>query len=1030
MAVVEITDVSLSKLRSDQLWGRHIELPKPGHQIDGHTIEIAGWVLSRGDPVVAVEVLHEGSVVRRVPITIRRPDVAATYPQATGAEQSGFLASVLVPASARLELLVQVVLQDESRVQLGVIRAQRRWHEADYNAGVALVSVVIPCYNQARFLSEAIESVLAQTYPHVEIVVVDDGSSDNTAQVAARYASVHYLRQNNQGLSAARNAGVRHSSGSYLVFLDADDRLLPTALEAGLTCLKTHLACAFVAGHYREISFDGSLLREAQPHGVRDDYYAALLQRNFIVMHATVMYQRILFEAAGGFDTDLKACEDYDLYLRIARKFPIYCYDQLVAEYRRHGTNMTGNAALMFISILAVLSRQWKYVKRESKRYRAAYKTGLKFGQEYYGAQVVEEVNMHLQAREWQQTLREMGMLLRYYRPGLASFIAVLFGRARGGIVPREPRHTTVRKMPPPAAEQVRFGSLRRVTPISRVFGFDRGQPIDRYYIERFLADHAHDIRGRVLEIGDNVYTRRFGGSRVTISDVLHIVEGNPKATFVGDLTCADHIPSDTFDCVILTQTLQFIYDVRAAIGTLYRILKSGGVLLATVPGISQKSQDEWSKNWCWGFSALSVQRLFKETFPAAQVNVQAHGNVLASIAFLHGLAVEELHQEELDFHDPDYELLITVSAVKLETAHDLRLSQDQRPAAAEGNFLPKHPTTHDSMRSADGRGALILLYHRIAELPSDPWALSVTPGHFAEHLEVLRKHANPISLRQLVGALHDGNLPQRSVVVTFDDGYADNLYSAKPLLEHYDIPATIFVTTGSIGHEREFWWDDLERLLLQPGTLPEVLRLSVNGRNHQWELGEAAHYHEDTWRGHRYWRAWEAAPSLRHVLYRSLWEVLQPLSFDERRKVLDELLVWAGAEPIGRSTHRSLSFEEIAVMAQGELIEVGAHTVTHPVLSSLSGEAQRHEIQRSKAGLEAILGHPVTSFAYPHGGRSDYTAEAIAIVQESGFICACATDNGVVGRSADCFQLPRVHVSDWDGTEFARQLSIWFNSR
>jgi len=1029
MSLIEIVEISLTELESQKLWGRHIELPKPGHQIDGHTFAIAGWVLGRSDPAVAVEMLHEGSVVRQIPITIRRPDVAATYPQVTGAEQSGFQASVRVPASAGLELLVQAVLQDESRVQLGVIRAQRRWHEADNYAGVALVSVVIPCYNQARFLGEAIESVLAQSYPHVEIVVVDDGSSDNTAQVAARYAGVRYLRQNNQGLSAARNSGVRHSSGSYLVFLDADDRLLPTALEAGLTCLKTHPMCAFVAGHYREISFDGSLLHEPEPHGVRGDYYATLLQRNFIAMHATLMYQRIPFEAAGGFDTDLKACEDYDLYLRIARKFPIYCYDQLVAEYRRHGTNMTGNAALMFTSILAVLRRQWKYVKWEGKRYRSAYKTGLKYGQEFYGAQVVEEVRMHLQAHEWPQTLREMGMLLRYYPPGLAACIAVLFGRAYGEIVPKEPWHTAVRTMPQPAAEQVCFGSLRRVTPISRVFGFDRGQPIDRYYIERFLADHAHDIRGRVLEIGDNVYTGQFGGSRVTISDVLHVVEGNPKATLVGDLTCADHIPSDTFDCVILTQTLQFIYDVRAAIGTLYRILKPGGVLLATIPGISQKSQDEWSKNWCWGFSTLSVERLFKETFPAAQVDVQAHGNVLASIALLHGLAVEELRQEELDYHDPDYELLITVSAVKPETVHDLRSSQDQRPGAAERSFLPQHYITHDSMPSAGGRGALILLYHRIAELPSDPWALSVTPGHFAEHLEVLRKDVNPMSLRQLVRALHDGNLPQRSVVVTFDDGYADNLYSAKPLLEHYDIPATIFVTTGSIGHEREFWWDELDRLLLQPGTLPKQLRLSVNGSNHQRELGEAAHYHEDTWRGHRYWRAWERAPSSRHVLYRSVWELLQPLSFDERRKVLDELLVWAGTEPIGRSTHRSLSREEISAIAQGELIEIGAHTVTHPVLSALSGEAQRHEIQGSKAGLEAILGHPVTSFAYPHGSRSDYTAETIAIVQESGFICACASDNGVVGLSADCFQLPRVHVPDWDGTEFARQLSIWLNS-
>ncbi|HEX3035118.1 MAG TPA: methyltransferase domain-containing protein [Thermodesulfobacteriota bacterium] len=216
---------------------------------------------------------------------------------------------------------------------------------------------------------------------------------------------------------------------------------------------------------------------------------------------------------------------------------------------------------------------------------------------------------------------------------------------------------------------RVRFGSLRRIAPISRKWGLDRGLPVDRYYIERFLSTYRLDIRGHTLEIKDSTYTSKFGGDRITKSDVLHVIEGNPKATIVADLTCADQIPADTFDCIILTQTLQLIYDLRAALKTLYRILKPGGVVLVSLPGISKISRydmDRWG--YYWSFTTLSARRLFTEFFPATNVQVEGHGNVLAAIAFLHGLAAEELRQEELNHVDPDYEVLITVRAVKPET--------------------------------------------------------------------------------------------------------------------------------------------------------------------------------------------------------------------------------------------------------------------------------------------------------------------------------------------------------------------------
>jgi len=219
-----------------------------------------------------------------------------------------------------------------------------------------------------------------------------------------------------------------------------------------------------------------------------------------------------------------------------------------------------------------------------------------------------------------------------------------------------------------PPVGWVQFGSLRRLQPVSRVFGFDRGQCIDRYYIENFLARYAQDIHGSVLEVANNAYTMRYGGARVTQSDVIHVKEDNPRATIVADLSSSNSIPLNTFDCIIFTQTLQFIYDLRAAVLTLHRILKPGGVLLATMSGISQISRydmDRWGDYW--RFTSLSARRLFEEVFLPADVTVRSYGNVLAANAFLHGLATEELRQEELDYDDPDYELLITVRAVKAE---------------------------------------------------------------------------------------------------------------------------------------------------------------------------------------------------------------------------------------------------------------------------------------------------------------------------------------------------------------------------
>jgi len=281
-----------------------------------------------------------------------------------------------------------------------------------------LVSVIIPCYNQAHFLGEAIESVLAQSYPHFEVIVVDDGSTDATAEVAARYSGVHVIRQDNQGQAVARNSGAYQSRGSYLIFLDADDRLLPHALEAGLEHMNAHPECAFVFGRCNHIAADGSPLptRGIESCPATEHYYVELLHAHFIATPALVMYRRAVFESVGGFDTSSSArgAEDWDLNLRIARKLPICYHDKVIAQYRLHNTSTSRNSASMLKATLYVLRRQRRHVKG-NEQYERALKKGIKTSQEYYGTSLAYGVLVHVQEREWKQAFRDVLVLLRYY---------------------------------------------------------------------------------------------------------------------------------------------------------------------------------------------------------------------------------------------------------------------------------------------------------------------------------------------------------------------------------------------------------------------------------------------------------------------------------------------------------------------------------------------------------------------------------------------------------------------------------------
>lgn len=311
----------------------------------------------------------------------------------------------------------------------------------------------------------------------------------------------------------------------------------------------------------------------------------------------------------------------------------------------------------------------------------------------------------------------------------------------------------------------------------------------------------------------------------------------------------------------------------------------------------------------------------------------------------------------------------------------------------------------------------VILMYHRVTPTGIDPWQLGVSPAHFQEHLDVIRTVAHPMPLTDLVSDMHARRLRDHSVAVTFDDGFADNLHAAKPLLEGAGVPATVYVTTGPIGTAAEFWWDELDHLLLVPERLPDELRLSTPTETRHWTLGRAS---GGAWTpGGR-----DAAQRARARFHEEVWAFLLPLDQRERRRILEELREWSRASYAPRTSHRVMRADEIAQLASGGLVDVGAHTVTHPWLPRTPSSRWREEIEGSRRTLEPILGRLPTTFSYPYGAEN---RSLCALVRDVGFQSAVATHQQTTWRGDDPHRLPRFAVRDWDGAEFERRFVAWF---
>jgi peptidoglycan/xylan/chitin deacetylase (PgdA/CDA1 family)/SAM-dependent methyltransferase len=489
--------------------------------------------------------------------------------------------------------------------------------------------------------------------------------------------------------------------------------------------------------------------------------------------------------------------------------------------------------------------------------------------------------------------------------------------------------------------DAIDWGSFDQPDPIARDWGYGRGGPVDRRYIRGFIARHSSDIHGRVLEVQEDDLTRTFGGSRVTCAEVLDVDGSNPRAHLIADLRSAPQLADNTYDCIVLTQTAHVIDDPDRVLGECHRLLKPGGVLLATFPSVSRVCLEYGPNGDFWRVTPAGARVLAERAF-GSQVDIDTFGNVKTTIAFLHGLGEKELSGADYDVTDPYNPMLIGVRARKL-------------PARAA-------PAVR---RRSEVRG-VILLYHRIETTAHDPFDLSVPPGLFEQHLEVVAEQGKIVDLGEILTVPLE-HLPERPVALTFDDGYIGHLNDVLPVLERLGLPATFFITSAGLDRDSEYWWDTLERV--QP---PQM---------------------------------------------RQLHDRLVHASLNDRANLL---LPHLRADPPVR---RPLRAEEVRRLAAGRSVTIGAHSVNHLLLTSQSDDVRQREMADCRRALEAVTGRPVTLFAYPYGAVDEPTARVAR--EHFEFAVDCSPER--VSESFDVARVPRLDVKRWTREEFADRLDALF---
>ncbi|PWT82891.1 MAG: hypothetical protein C5B57_07935 [Blastocatellia bacterium] len=800
------------------------------------------------------------------------------------------------------------------------------------------ISIILIAVGPDRIVARALNSALRQRIPHAELIVVHDRTQESSVRrrlTGLNERMATFVPAGRLSPGAARNAGVRESTGSLFAIFDGSERLEADYLEVAKSTLTESERAAFATG----LGFYSPI--RPRDRGVAGD----LIAPSWILagpwsLAVTTVIRRDAFDLAGGFDPSLPALVEWDFLLTLIEiKETGVLVPTTPARDSRDDVRL--HEALR-------PERYLPSVRRIFAKHRSIF--------EVHPASVLvdrDATNRTLWLRERQLAARRDQ--LRSELNGIDDQLGAL--------------RTDLRKH---GRRSLEFGDLRRISPISRNWGLDRGRPIDRYYIESFIAEQAEDIRGTVLEVLDSFLTVTYGGDRVTRSDVLDIDPRNHRATVVADLRNTDQLPSEKYDCFILTQTLHLIDDMASALTSAFRALRPGGVLLATLPSVSMAAEEYGATGDHWRGTEAAARWLFETVFPPSHVAIRSRGNILAATAFLFGLSCDDVEERELESDDPGYPVLITIRAVK--------------------------PLPPKRIISASRRSAAILLYHRIASREADVHRLAVTPDAFRSQMRQLSQSLRVMPLAEIAEAASSGEPPEGSVALTFDDGYLDNLENAAPILAEFGLPATFFVTTEPLTRCVGFWWDVLERVLLVENSLPERLEIRVGGQPFVFTTAD--------------FRRRKAA----HDELYSLFKEAMPAVRDD---VLRQLSAATGLS-FPADGNRPMLSNEIKMLSAFPRVEIGAHGVHHLALPGLTPDDRHREVFECRSALERILERPITSFAYPFG---ELTADCAHTVLTADYRFGLTCEPRPL-RSYDCpHRLPRLSVHEQTGSEFIESI-------
>jgi peptidoglycan/xylan/chitin deacetylase (PgdA/CDA1 family) len=741
---------------------------------------------------------------------------------------------------------------------------------------------------------------------------------------------------------AWRNVAVANTTGDAVLFLEAGDVVDRRYLAEAAHRLAQRTELAFVTAWAR-MPGPAGLHSLVKPTATLE---AALASSEAIP--AATMFRRAAWDAIGGFDATLSSCELSDFWIRLlAAGLAGDVIQEPLIDYAPSG--------------------------------QSAYRKRLEAKRHLDGIRRLFEKHQSLFRRYLVAALCERDRELRDW-PGRYQHLLTRRDRHIGerDSLRREIQEITG-ELRATRSHGIDWGDFRRLLPVSPNWGWDRGVPIDRHYIERFIESYRADIRGAVLEVQEANYTTRFGGERVTQSDVIDIDVSNPSANITGDLRNLRAVASGSYDCIILTQTIHVIDDMRSVVREAARVLKPGGSLLVTLPCASRVCLEYGRDGDFWRVTEAGARRIFLEAFPSSSLEVRSFGSVLTNVAFLEGLAAHELSPEELEFHDPFYPLLVGVRA--------------QRPSAAPLAV---------GVRNAVQGSAAVLLYHRVSQPTIDPWGLCVTPEDFRAQMTLVAREYRPMSLVELAAGVREGWLPDRAVAITFDDGYFDNLEVASPILLDLGIPATFLITSDVLLERREFWWDVLASIFLSPSAIPGRLEIDADGET----LHLATKTDDDRQKAHR-----------------AIHERILKASLDERERVIDRLRDWAGWPSFG-GLPRIMNRSDLQQLAERSRHSIGGHSTHHLSLPSQTEDVLRREVTENKKLLEIAVGRTVDCFAFPFGHHDD---RSVSVVGELGYTAAVTCIEDVILPGVDPLRLPRLEVRPDGFQSFEERLQALF---